>query len=239
LSPSAFELLGFGPRGWGWQMLTAAGMTVVVAVCGFLLAMIVGAWAATAKLAGGRAARIAADAYTTVFRGVPDLLVIYMVFFGGGALISAFNREVLGGQGFVSLPGFAAGVIAVGICNGAYQAEVFRGAFFTVPRGEIEAARAAGMPRFLALRRVIAPQVLRFAVPGLGNCWQLALKETALISVTGLVELLRMSFIAGRSTRDFFTFLLAGAVLYLIITAVSGQGFAWAERWALRGWKRA
>lgn len=239
MTPSAFELLGFGPRGWGWQMLTAAGMTVAVAVCGFALAMVVGAAAAAAKLAGGRAARIVADTYTTVFRGIPDLLVIYLVFFGGGALISAFNRDVLGGQGFVSFPGFVAGLIAVGICNGAYQAEVFRGAFSTVARGEIEAARAAGMAPLLAFRRVIAPQVLRFAIPGLGNCWQLALKETALISVTGLVELLRMSFIAGRSTRDFFTFLLAGAVLYLVITAVSGQGFNRAERWALRGWKRA
>lgn len=233
------ELMGFGPRGWGGLMLQAAAMTVAVSTCGFLLGSVFGALAAWAKLSGGRLARGAADVYTTVLRGIPDLLVIYLVFFGGGALITWMNREVFGGQGFVSLPGFVAGFIAVGVCNGAYQAEVFRGAYTAIARGEIEAARAVGMGPWTMFRRIVAPQVMRFAIPGLGNCWQLCLKESALISVTGLVELLRQSFIGGRSTRDFFSFLLTGAVLYLVITTISSWLFGRAERHALRGLRRA
>jgi octopine/nopaline transport system permease protein len=233
------ELMGFGPRGWGGLMLQAAAMTVAVSTCGFLLGSAFGALAAWAKVAGGRVAAGLADGYTTVLRGIPDLLVIYLVFFGGGAVMSWMNRELFGGQGFVSFPGFVAGFVAVGVCNGAYQAEVFRGAYLAVARGEIDAARSVGMAPFTLFRRIVAPQVLRFAIPGLGNCWQLCLKESALISVTGLVELLRQSFIGGRSTRDFFSFLLTGAALYLVITTVSSWLFDRAERRALRGFRRA
>lgn len=234
-----FTLMGFGPQGWGGLMLKAAAMTVAVSSCGFLLGSVFGALGAWGKLSGGRIAGAIAGTYTTVLRGIPDLLVIYLVFFGGGAVMTWFNREFLGGQGFISFPGFVAGFIAVGICNGAYQAEVFRGAYLAIARGEIEAARAYGMGRAVLFRRVIVAQVARFALPGLGNCWQLCLKESALISVTGLVELLRQSFIGGRSTRDFFSFLLTGAALYLVITTISGWGFARAEARAMRGWRRA
>lgn len=234
-----FELMGFGPNGWGGLMLQAATMTVAVSSCGFLLGSVFGTVAALAKLSGGPIARGIAETYTTVVRGIPELLVIYLVFFGGAAALSWANRELFGGQGFISLPGFVAGFIAVGVCNGAYQTEVFRGAYLAIAKGEIEAARAVGMAPLTMFRRIIAPQVLRFAIPGLGNCWQLCLKESALISVTGLVEILRQSFIGGRSTRDFFSFLLTGAALYLIITTVSSWLFDRAEQRALRGVRRA
>jgi octopine/nopaline transport system permease protein len=229
------ELMGFGPRGWGAAMLLAAGMTLSVSAAGFLLGGVVGALIAWAKLAGGRIARGAADAYTTVLRGVPDLLVIYLFFFGGSALVTAINRDWFGGGGFVAVPAFLVGMLAVGIVNGAYQAEVLRGGFLAVPKGELEAAKAFGMPRGKMFRRVVAPQVLRFALPGLGNCWQLCLKESALISVTGLLELLRQSQVGAGSTRQPFDFYLAACVLYLLITTVSGWGFAAAERRTRRG----
>lgn len=234
-----WALMGFGPTGWGISMLRAAGMTIAVSSAGFALGSVLGALAAWGRLSGSRTAASISATYTTVIRGIPELLVIYLVFFGGAVVLGWIWRTVWEGEGFVSLPAFIAGFIAVGICNGAYQAEVFRGAFRTVARGEIEAAAAFGMRRLLAFRRIIAPQVLRFALAGLGNCWQLCLKESALISVTGLVELLRQSFIGGRSTRDFFSFLLTGAALYLVITTVSSALFAAAERRALRGLKRA
>ncbi|WP_198669040.1 ABC transporter permease [Elioraea thermophila] len=234
-----WALMGFGPTGWGLSMLRAAGMTIAVSSAGFALGSVLGALAAWGRLSGSRIAAVISATYTTVIRGIPELLVIYLVFFGGAVVLGWIWRTFWDGEGFVSLPAFVAGFIAVGICNGAYQAEVFRGAFRTVARGEIEAAAAFGMPRALAFRRIVAPQVLRFALPGLGNCWQLCLKESALISVTGLVELLRQSFIGGRSTRDFFSFLLTGAALYLVITTVSSALFAAAERRALRGLKRA
>lgn len=234
-----WELMGFGPRGWGLLMLQAAAMTVAVSLSGFALGTVLGALAAWGRLSGSRLAAAIASTYTTVIRGIPELLVIYLVFFGGAALLGWLHRVFWDGQGFIALPAFTAGFIAVGICNGAYQAEVFRGAYGAVARGEIEAAQATGMSRALLARRIVAPQVLRFALPGLGNCWQLCLKESALISVTGLVELLRQSFIGGRSTRDFFSFLLTGAALYLAITTVSSVLFTLAERRALRGLRRA
>lgn len=234
-----WNLMGFGPSGWGLLMLQAAAMTVAVSSCGFALASALGALAAWGRLSGNRAAAAVSVTYTTVIRGIPELLVIYLVFFGGAALLGWIWRTVWEGEGFISLPAFIAGLIAVGISNGAYQAEVFRGAYTAVARGELEAARAVGMSRALMARRIIAPQVLRFALPGLGNCWQLCLKESALISVTGLVELLRQSFIGGRSTRDFFSFLLTGAALYLVITTISSALFGLAERRAMRGMRRA
>ncbi len=228
------ELMGFGPRGWGLALLLAAGTTLAVATCGFVLGAVFGALAAGAKIAGGLVGRGLSDLYTTVLRGVPDLLVIYLFYFGGSTLLSGIGAW-FGATGFIGLPAFATGALALGIVSGAYQAEVYRGAYLALPRGELEAARAVGMGRALMFRRVVAPQVLRYALPGLGNVWQLVLKESALVSVVGLVELLRQSQIGAGSTRQPFDFYAAAAILYLVITTVSTWGFARAEARARRG----
>jgi len=233
-----FEIMGFGPRGWGEAMLWAALMTVAVSICGFLAGAAIGTGVAAMKLSGSRVARVVADAYTTVLRGVPDLLVIYLFYFGGSLALSAVGRW-FGASGFIGLPAFATGAIAIGVVSGAYQAEVFRGAYQALNRGELEAARSVGMSRGLMFRRIVAPQVMRFAIPGLGNVWQLVLKESALISVTGLVELLRQSQIGAGSTRQPFTFFFAAAMLYLLITTVSTWAFQRAETYAMRGVRRA
>ena len=233
-----FEIMGFGPRGWGGAMLLAALMTVGVSVCGFLVGGAIGTGVAAMKLSRSRVARALADTYTTVLRGVPDLLVIYLFYFGGSLALSAVGRW-FGAQGFIGLPAFATGAIAIGVVSGAYQAEVLRGAYQALSRGELEAARAVGMSRGLMFRRIVAPQVLRYAIPGLGNVWQLVLKESALISVTGLVELLRQSQIGSGSTRQPFTYFLTAAALYLVITTVSTYAFQWAETRSMRGVRRA
>ena len=228
------ELMGFGPNGWGGAMLAAAGVTVAVALCAFLIGALVGALGAWAKLSGGTAARLAADAYTTVLRGIPDLLVLYLFYFGGSAALERVAGW-LGADGAPAIPAFATGALAVGLVSGAYQTEVFRGAYLALSRGEIEAARSVGMHGWLLFRRILAPQVARFALPGLGNVWQLVLKEAALISVTGLVELLRQSAIGAGSTRQPFAFYATAAALYLAITTVSAWGFGRAEAHAARG----
>jgi octopine/nopaline transport system permease protein len=235
---STFELLGFGPQGWGLALIRATGMTLAVALCGFLIGALIGTLVAFAKLARSRPARLLGDTYTTVLRGVPDLLVIYLFYFGGSAALGAI-AGLFGATGFIGVPAFATGALAIGVVSGAYQAEVYRGAYQTLSRGELEAARAVGMHRALMFRRIIAPQVLRYAIPGLGNVWQLVLKESALISVTGLVELLRQSQIAAGSTRRPFDFYLTAAALYLAITWVSTRLFQTAEEHALRGVRRA
>ena len=234
-----YELLGFGPKGWGLQMLVAALMTLAVATSGAIIGLMIGTMAAWAKLSTNRLAALVADAYTTVLRGVPDLLVIYLFYFGGSLVLTYAGSHFFGTSGFISVPAFAIGAMALGVCNGGYQAEVLRGAYLAVAKGEIEAARAVGMSRLLMFRRIIAPQVMRYAIPGLGNCWQLCLKESALVTVTGLVELLRQSNVAGRSTREPFLFFSTAAILYLAITVVSGRLFAAAEKRAMRGMRRA
>ena len=232
-----YELIGFGPKGWGPYIVSAAGMTVAVSVLALLLGAgfgVVGAWA---KLGPSKTARRLADGYTTVLRGIPDLLVIYLLYFGGSALLTNLGR-MFGAEGFIGVNAFLTGALAVGIVSGAYQTEVFRGAFLAISPGEIEAARACGMSGWTLLRRIIAPQVARFAIPGIGNVWQLVLKELALISVTGLTELLRQAQVASGSTREPFVFYCTAAAAYLLLTSISTVLFDRAERYAMRGVRR-
>ena len=222
------DLLGFGPTGWGASLVGATLMTLAVALAAVAIGAVIGCGIAAAKLSGGRVLRTAGDVYTTVLRGVPDLLVIYLVYFGGSAIVTKLG-QAMGWSGFLGLPSFLAGSLACGLVSGAYQAEVFRGATLSVPRGQIEAAKAAGMAGALRFRRILVPQIVALALPGLGNVWQLALKESALVSVTGLVELLRESQIGAGSTRQPFAFYLAAGALYLILTTVSTAFFGRAE----------
>jgi len=225
-------------QGWGLALVQAALMTLAVSVTALFLGAIMGSLIAWAKLGSRRWLRLTADGYTTVLRGVPDLLVIYLFYFGGSQVLSAIGG-MFGATGFIGLPAFATGAIAVGIVSGAYQAEVFRGAFLAIPKGQIEAARAVGMNRVLLFRRIVVPQALRFAIPGLGNCWQLVLKESALISITGLVELLRQAQVGAGSTRQPFIFYMTAAGLYLVLTTISTWTFDRAEARANRGVRRA
>jgi octopine/nopaline transport system permease protein len=231
-------LISFGPDGWGKTLLLAAGNTVLVAACGFLIGAVIGTLGAWAKISGGPVLRALAGIYTTVLRGIPDLLVIFLLYFGGSVALSSVYHWS-GGSGFIDLPGIAAGAIAIGITSGALQIEVLRGAFRAVSPGEREAAIACGMPLMLRFRRIVAPLTLRYALPGLGNVWQVVLKESALVSVTGVVELLRASQTAGDSTGRPFDFGITAIVLYLIIAAFSAAALHQAERHLTRGLRRA
>ena len=226
---SILTILGFGETGWGGLLLVATFMTLAVTFVALLIGAVLGAAAASARLSSQRWLRAVGSTYTTVFRGVPELLIIYLVYFGGSSAVTAIG-QAMGFEGFLGLPSFIAGALAVGLISGSYQAEVYRGAYLAILPGEIEAARAIGMSQWLRLRRIIVPQVLRFALPGLGNVWQLSLKDSALVSVTGLAEIMRTSQIAAGSTRQYFLFYIAGAALFLILTSFSGQIFEYAER---------
>lgn len=231
-------LVGFGPGGWGPALLAATATTLAVAATGFVLGIAIGVAVAAAKCSGSTPLRLAGDAYTTVLRGVPDLLVIYLFYFGGSAALGAIGG-LFGAEGFVGMPAFTTGAAAIGVVSGAYQAEVLRGAWYAVSRGEIEAARSVGMRGATLLRRIVAPLVLRHALPGLGNTWQLVLKESALVSVTGLVELLRQAQVGAGSTRRPFEFYVTALAIYLAITWVSSRVTGRLERRAMRGVRRA
>ena len=233
------ELLSFGDSGWGDEMARGALMTLAVALAAFALGIVIGCGGAALKLSRFLALRVIGDAYTTIVRGIPDLLIIYLLFFGGNQAAGWFASKVFRYEGYVELNAFTIGMIAIGVVSGAYSTEVIRGAVLTVPKGQIEAAKAVGMSTWLRFRRVLGPQVMRFALPGLGNVWQLTLKDTSLISIVGLVEIMRQASVASGSTREPFTFYFVALLLYLMLTAVSNYGFGHAELWANRGVRRA
>jgi len=213
-------------------------LTIAVAICAMSVALVLGLIGAWGKLAEARAPRLIAEIYTTVIRGVPELILILIVYYGVPTLIQDI-AESFGIDIFIDFNSFIAGFLTIGFVYGAFATEVFRGAYLAVPRGQIEAAYALGMNRMLMSRRILLPQMWRFALPGLGNVWMVMIKATALISVIQLPELLRNADIAARAVRQPFTFYFAASLIYLAITIVSMMVQHRAEGWANRGVRRS
>jgi His/Glu/Gln/Arg/opine family amino acid ABC transporter permease subunit len=225
-------------HGYGWQMLLGLSMTVRAALAAIALAVILGLLGAAAKLSHWRSLRALAEAYTVSIRGIPELVLLLLVFFGTSTLFQTIAQQ-FGYDEYIELPPFPAGVFAIGFVYGAFTTEVFRGAILAVPKGQIEAAKAVGMSSFLLWRRILMPQVFRFAIPGLGNVWLVLLKATALMSVVNLDELTRKAAISAGFTKQPFTFYAVAAFLYLCLTIVSNFGLEMLERRANRGVRRA
>jgi His/Glu/Gln/Arg/opine family amino acid ABC transporter permease subunit len=225
-------------HGFGWQLAVGTWMTVRVAAASLLPELAIGLAVAGAALSRFRPLRLAADAYSTVIRGVPELLVLLLLYFGGTVLLSRLWSYVEP-DAYAEVDAFTAGVVALSMVYGAYAGEVFRGAILAVPKGQVEAARAIGMGPRLVFRRILLPQVWRFALPGLGNLWLVLLKDTSLVSVVGLDELMRKAYVAAGSTRQPFTYYSAAACIYLALTIVSMAAIARLESRAARGVRRA
>jgi len=225
-------------QGYGWLLLDGAKLTVMVGLCSMAIAIFLGLIGSWGKLAPARFVRGIAGTYTTVIRGIPELVLILLVYYGVPTLIQdiAASARV---DIIVDLNPFTAGVGTIGFIYGAFATEVFRGAYLAVPKGQIEAARAMGMSTALTFRRITLPQMWRFALPGLGNVWMVLIKATALISVIQLPELMRNADIASRATRMPFTFYFAASLLYLLITIASMLFQQKAESWANRGVRRS
>jgi His/Glu/Gln/Arg/opine family amino acid ABC transporter permease subunit len=225
-------------QGYGWMLWEGAWQTVLVGISSMGIAMLLGLLGAWGKLSRSKAARSITGLYTTVIRGVPELVIILLVYYGVPTLIQDV-LESFGINRVVDFPPFLAGVSTIGFIYGAFATEVFRGSFLAVPKGQMEAARAVGMNRILAFRRVLLPQMWRFALPGLGNVWMVLIKATALVSVIQLPELMRNADIASRSTKLPFTCYFAASLIYLGITIASILVQQKAEKWANRGIRSA
>ena len=214
------ELLAFGDTGWGDELFRATLMTIAVSITAMIIGFSFAAIFTPLKLSKYKSLNLVANIYTTVIRGVPELLVIYLFFFGGSGAIM-FVASMFGYNEYIEINAFVTGSFAIGIISGAYSTEVFRGAIQSIEKGQFEASKVLGFKKPLQFFKVIMPQMLRLAIPNLSNVWQITLKDTSLISVTGLVEIMRQSYIAAGSTRDPLFFYSFAAVLYLLLTFVS------------------
>ncbi|WP_302139412.1 ABC transporter permease [Halomonas alkalicola] len=218
------DLHGYGPR-----LLEGAGVTLQLAVLSLALAILLGLATASARMSRSWLLNRLATLYTTVIRGVPDLVLMLLLFFGGQMALNVVTDALYDRTGldwYVNLNAFAAGVITIGFIFGAYMGETFRGAFMAVDHGQIEAGKAYGMTPWLVFRRIRFPQMMRHALPGISNNWMVLLKTTALVSVIGLSDMVRIAAEASRATHEPFTFLIPVAAVYLLIASVSEWLFA-------------
>ncbi len=226
-------------QGYELSILKGALLTIEVALFSLCLAVVLGMLGALAKLAPYRITRAIATLYTTIIRGIPDLVLMMLIFFGGQMLLnnSLYSlNEMLNSwmtswdanhewtsylPDYIDISPYVAGIVTIGFIFGAYMAETFRGTILAVDRGELEAAKAYGMSSALTFRRILFPQMIRHALPGFGNNWLVLLKTTALVSIIGLEDMVRMGALAAGSTKMPFTFYMTVSVIFLIFTSIS------------------
>ncbi len=218
------DLQGFGP-----QLLEGVLMTLRLAAVSLFLGIIIGLAAAIAKMSSIRWLARGVDILTNLLRGLPELLTILILYYGVQNLFNAIFED------FVEVDGFTAGVAALSLVFGSYASETFRGAFLAIPIGQIEAAKSFGMSPFTVFRRIQLPQMWRYALPGLGNLWLVLIKDTSLVSVVGLQELMRKTQIATSVTKSPFTFYSVAALIFIAITVVSTLFLRWIEKKSRRG----
>ncbi len=228
------EVLEFGRKGFGDELLRGAALTLTIAISSFLIGLLLGQLGAMAKLFGGPVPRFIANIYTTVIRAVPELVLILLLFFAGTRGISALGVAL--GYGPIDINGTLAAILVLGFVQGAYSTEVIRGAIQAIPMGQVEAARAFGMSGTLMFRRIILPAMLPNAIPGLANLWLIVVKDTALITVTGAsAELAQVTKIAAGFTKRYFLFYFVSGCIYLAMTLVSNYLLGRLESYVRRG----
>lgn len=226
-------LLSFGDTGWGDEIASGFLVTIALALSTLPFGLAAGLGLALAKRSQDWALRLSADIYTTIFRGLPELLTLFLVFYGGQALINSMTGAA--GLPQLSMSAFGAGMIALGFVFAAYSSEVFLSAFRAIAPGQAEAGRALGLSRIKILWLITLPQLIRIALPGLSNVWLNLLKDTALVSVIGLADIMRQTGVAARVTREPFLFYVLACGLYLVLTFASVAVLSRVEGWSKRG----
>ncbi len=215
-------------HGYGPALLGGLFTTLSVAALSLAVAGLFGLAGAAARLSSSRALQGLALAYTTLIRGLPDLVLMLLIFYGGQIALNSLAAQQ--GWGYIDVPPYAAGVLTLGFIYGAYLAETFRGAILAIPRGQSEAALAYGLRPLQVWRRIVLPQMVRHAVPGFTNNWLVMVKATALVSIIGLDDLVHRANLAASATREPFTFFVLIAGIYLALTTVSLAALAWVSR---------
>lgn len=220
LTVSWLTLLSFGDQGWSDELVKGAGLSLGISISAYLIGLILGLAGAVAKVSNSVVARGVAVAYTTIIRSIPDILIIFLVYYTATDAL----RTLFGMTGLLAdfqLNGFVAAALSLGIVQGGYSTEVLRGAIVAVARGQSEAAFAVGLTRRQTFFLVVLPQMVPLALPGLGNLWLIVLKESSLVSLIGFTELVLAGKMAAGATRHYFLFYLAVAFVFLVMSAIS------------------
>lgn len=220
--------LACGDTGWGDEIMRGFYVTASLAICTLPVGLFMGFFLALAKQSPEKPLRLAADIYTTLFRGLPELLTLFIIYYGLQILIQRALAFV-GYDGQVEINAFFAGMIALSMVFSAYCSEVLLSAFKAIPRGQYEAGDSLGLHRGRTMRLIILPQLVRIALPGLGNLWMALLKDTALVSIVGLSDILRQTGVAAKVTKEPFTFFGVACLLFLLLAVLSSIVFSWLE----------
>ncbi|WP_378950593.1 ABC transporter permease [Mesorhizobium sp. ANAO-SY3R2] len=226
---SIWALLSFGPDGWGDDLARGVFTTVSLALVTLPLGLLIGFLVALAKQSSEPSMRLAGNIYTTIFRGLPELLTLFLVFYGAQIGIQQVVRLV-SPDTTVEINSFIAGMVALGVVFSSYASEVFLSAFRAIPRGQYEGGYSVGLSPRQTMRLVILPQLVRIALPGLSNLWLILLKDTALVSAIGLTDILRQASIASRVTKQAFLFFGVACLIYLALAIISSFGIRAIER---------
>ncbi|MBU9857411.1 histidine ABC transporter permease HisQ [Rahnella bonaserana] len=224
---------------YGYSQVIIQGtlVTLELAISSVILALVIGLIGAGGKLSKSRIISGFFGCYTTLIRGVPDLVLMLLIFYGLQIALNSLTESV--GMAQIDIDPMSAGIITLGFIYGAYFTETFRGAFMAVPRGQIEAATAFGFSGSQIFRRILFPAMMRFALPGIANNWQVILKATALVSLLGLNDVVKATQLAGKGTYQPFYFAIVAGVVYLIFTTLSNGVLVWLDRRYSLGVKRA
>ncbi|MCV3765220.1 ABC transporter permease [Rhizobium sp. TRM95796] len=232
------SLLACGAAGWGDEIAFGFYVTASLSLCTLPFGLLLGFFLALAKQSQEPYLRRAADIYITLFRGLPELLTLFIIYYG----MQQALQSALAGMGYdgpVEINAFAAGMIALSVVFSSYCAEVLQSAFKAIPRGQYEGGYAVGLSRGKTMRLVVLPQLIRIALPGLGNLWMTLLKDTALVSIVGLSDIMRQTQIAARVSKQAFFFYGNACLLYLVLAILSSFVFSWIERRAKQAEVRA
>ena len=197
------------------QILLGTLVTIKLALCAAIFGIVIGLIGASLESIPNRLLRYLAASIIFIVRGLPELLVLFFIYFGAAVILSNLFGH------YIDISAFVAGVIALGLIFGAYASQVFRGAFLAIDQGQVEAGKAMGFSRSQIFRRIQLPQGWRHAIPGLGNLWLVLLKDTAIVTLIGLTDMMNQAKIAASTTHQPFTFYLIAAGIYLLITSVS------------------
>ena len=226
---SAWTLLSWGPEGWLDDIAYGVFITVSLALATLPVGLAIGFLAALAKQSKEPSLRLAGDIYTTIFRGLPELLTLFVVFYGAQIGIQQIVR-LISPSTTIEVNSFVSGMVALGAVFSAYASEVFLSAFRAIPKGQYEGGHSIGLSNWQTMRLVVLPQLIRIALPGLANLWLILLKDTALVSAIGLTDILRQAGVAARVTKHAFLFFGVAALIYLGLAIISSFGINAIER---------